>query len=639
MSAFFIIRLGKDSVKEIQTVDALKASPTVPLEISISCAQVPKDFAPGSYAFICLGSDNNKGTPTAWVRGLRAFGTLKKRQGGASYQETQILRLSITTVLQRSITPKDFLASSPAAYYWFSDIPVIGVNTFSNQTVQEIDVTDPNQDVRGLLYAIEAVQPGFKAQVLKRHNELTSLFDYTPPAPETLKTEKKISATDANLQTSQSDLLQHVPADWVLALAAKGFLLVSGPSGTGKSRTARDIGRLFDYPLESQYAATVNASRPAASLAFVPVGADWTDGTALLGFKNSFGPPRTVVSQDGTTQITNELWASPSALRLILRAHARPDQPHFLILDEMNLSHVERYFSDFLSVMESNRGLSAIDKFSLLDGESTALISGSLEATPHHPLEAEVAASLLGAGKGITFPDNLYVIGTVNVDETTYMFSPKVLDRAHVLELKAPVPSDYLQDRAKPLADAISVDRAKHILTLAAQRRRNGFWDVEGPFSLLEVVATQHPDMWDSTLIKLSVTKLLNGLQKLLKPIGFGFGLRTINEVCAYLTMFMELDDPKLFAVSGAPGWVGALDRAVLQKVLPKIHGSRRHLGTSLTALIQFCDGAAPSYKIGREQVVIAATEKLEITLPLSAAKLGSMISRLEATGYTTFVS
>ncbi len=85
----------------------------------------------------------------------------------------------------------------------------------------------------------------------------------------------------------------------------------------------------------------------------------------------------------------------------------------FLILDEMNLSHVERYFADFLSGFESNEKIHLHS-----NGNETQTISKK------------------NIPEKIRLPDNLFVIGTVNVDETTYMFSPKVLDRANVIEIK-----------------------------------------------------------------------------------------------------------------------------------------------------------------------------------------------------------
>ncbi len=128
---------------------------------------------------------------------------------------------------------------------------------------------------------------------------------------------------------------------------------------------------------------------------FAAVGADWTNREPLLGYPNALLPDTYVVPENG-------------ALQLIIDAIDNPDRPHFLILDEMNLSHVERYFADFLSAMESK--------------EPVFLHSGNTEYN--------------GIPPSITLPENLFIIGTVNIDETTYMFSPKVLDRANVIEFK-----------------------------------------------------------------------------------------------------------------------------------------------------------------------------------------------------------
>lgn len=131
----------------------------------------------------------------------------------------------------------------------------------------------------------------------------------------------------------------------------------------------------------------------------VPVGADWTDNTKMFGFYNPL----------------EEKYVSTPALDFILQAIKNPEIPYFLILDEMNLSHVERYFSDFLSAMESDEEipLYRLSKDKEIDEEQS-------EEIPEK----------------IKLPKNLFVTGTVNIDETTYMFSPKVLDRSNVVEYK-----------------------------------------------------------------------------------------------------------------------------------------------------------------------------------------------------------
>ncbi|MDZ7795200.1 MAG: hypothetical protein U5P10_16375 [Spirochaetia bacterium] len=137
---------------------------------------------------------------------------------------------------------------------------------------------------------------------------------------------------------------------------------------------------------------------------FVSVRSDWVDATDVFGYYDSFS---------GKYHITK-------ILKFIFEANENSDIPYFLIFDEMNLSKVEYYFSDVLSVMES--------KYLNDKGESVQ------EPVTLHSNPVEADDSLIEEVEKIYIPDNLYITGTVNIDETTYMFSPKVLDRANVLE-------------------------------------------------------------------------------------------------------------------------------------------------------------------------------------------------------------
>ncbi|MEY4488015.1 MAG: hypothetical protein RIQ79_523, partial [Verrucomicrobiota bacterium] len=131
----------------------------------------------------------------------------------------------------------------------------------------------------------------------------------------------------------------------------------------------------------------------------ISVGADWTSNEQVLGYADGLNPSRYVRTK---------------TLDLILRATSKPDLPHFLILDEMNLSHVERYFADMLSSIESDEPIHL---------HADRAPDGSPAIRDGVPGE-------------IKLPSNLFLIGTVNIDETTYMFSPKVLDRANVIEFR-----------------------------------------------------------------------------------------------------------------------------------------------------------------------------------------------------------
>ena len=638
MPNFYIVRLGKDSEKEIRALDAEHGKTAAPLTLTLSCSQVPQPFAVGDYIFIWLGSNNNQGADTDWVKGLRAFGKLAARSGGTGYNDAQALTLEVPLALPKSVTHHDLLAHAPAAFFWISNVPVVGLNTHSNQTVQVIKAADPRQNVRALFYALEIISPGFKADIASTYPELTTLFSYTPDDPTAGPAGDELPDVPDDVPVDVNVAPGSLPANWLVSLASKGFVLVSGPSGTGKSKTARDIARAFDYPLPYSFMASHRAARPSNSLAFVSVGADWTDGTPLLGFRNMFGPPRKA-ADDGSAAMTNERWDPPAALRLILRSIHKPDHPHFLVLDEMNLSHVERYFSDILSVLEANRGLSASDKVKILDAETVRLVADTLSQSDEYPLEKKVAGDLAKQGQGVTFPDNLFIVGTVNVDETTYMFSPKVLDRAHVLEMGAPDPLLYLNDEP-PLGDfELPFEDCLIMLQRSVSRRREGFWEREKPLTLVGQVIQAGNLAVDSVEISNTIRTLLVGLQHLLKPIGFSFAYRTMNELCSYMAVYFECGRPELFSADNTSGWVNALDRAVLQKVLPRLHGNRRLLGGGLGAVELFLRGQACSYTNGHEVVALSEEQRLPFALLQSAAKLRAMSMRLEATGYTTFVS
>ena len=165
-----------------------------------------------------------------------------------------------------------------------------------------------------------------------------------------------------------------------LSLKAKPFVILSGISGTGKTKIVQ------------WFAESVGATEENGQFVLIPIRPDWNDGSDLLGY----------------TDIKGDFIKGPLT-KAILHAEQHPDDPYFVLLDEMNLARVEHYFSDILSVMESRKWQ---------DGKM-------------------VTSTLLrdvSENKDIKLPTNLYIIGTVNMDETTYPFSKKVLDRANTIE-------------------------------------------------------------------------------------------------------------------------------------------------------------------------------------------------------------
>jgi len=211
---------------------------------------------------------------------------------------------------------------------------------------------------------------------------------------------------------------------YVLSLATKPFVMLSGISGTGKTK----IAQLFaDYICRNYIAAELTEEEREKlttkefeklieaecdkRIAFVPVRPDWLDNRGILGYYN----------------ILEQAYSSTRILRLLIEAAKEENQhkPYFIILDEMNLAKVEYYFADFLSIMESRTTDNE-------QGKKLHLHDGKKEDKGDKGIVYDADGTQIP--RMITIPNNVYFTGTVNIDESTYMFSPKVLDRANVIE-------------------------------------------------------------------------------------------------------------------------------------------------------------------------------------------------------------
>lgn len=208
-------------------------------------------------------------------------------------------------------------------------------------------------------------------------------------------------------QLAELHLAWHPPEDG--ALAKKRFVILSGLSGTGKTAILTHYARI--------YCRLAGVARPDAHCTVVAVSPDWRDPGGLLGYVNALTPDPTYLREP--------------ALAHLLDAAANPHQPYFLILDEMNLAHPEHYFAPFLSAMETG---------------------GRLDLHAHDSPFIDVPPS-------IPWPRNLFIGGTVNMDETTHAFSDKVLDRAFTIELwDVDLPKFFERRRARDVADVADID-------------------------------------------------------------------------------------------------------------------------------------------------------------------------------------
>jgi hypothetical protein len=275
---------------------------------------------------------------------------------------------------------------------------------------------------------------------------------------------------------------------------------------------------------------------------FLSVRPDWRDSRALLGYHNPL--------------LGSYEWTE--FLRFVLRAAENFRGPRedrvawFVILDEMNLAHVEYYFADLLSVLESGRDA---------EGWTREAIRIERPDLSEDQDDSDVPPA------AIHLPPNLYIVGTVNMDETTHAFSPKVLDRAFTIELSEVDFTDYPPARTGE-APAVIVDDERRAL-LDAFSHGGRFVGIDKG-EIAGIVDT-HPE----------IRVWLQGLNTLLARSQMQFGYRVFDEIASFVGAYESV-------VPQAS--VGeAFDLAVLMKVLPKFSGSASRLERPLLQVLAWC--------------------------------------------------
>jgi len=269
----------------------------------------------------------------------------------------------------------------------------------------------------------------------------------------------------------------------------KHFVILSGLSGTGKTQLA------IKYAMAVH--GLVNGERDPL-LFECPVRPEWTDPTALTGY----------------VDVLSNRYVVPRFLEAVLMATAQTESPVFVILDEMNLARIEYYLSDVLSCMETQGYLKLHSEDIAYEGSRGTSIPSELR-----------------------LPDNLFIIGTINVDETTNPVSDKVLDRASVIDMS-------------------SIDMPGFLVSL------------EG----------RYPDLKDA---RSACEAKLTEVHGLMQRYGLGFGYRLIEEFVRY----HSFDAAHLGSTAA-----DVTDQLLVQKVLVKLRGAERQR-TLLTSLEKACDG------------------------------------------------
>ncbi|MCI7009184.1 MAG: DUF3578 domain-containing protein [Parabacteroides sp.] len=369
---------------------------------------------------------------------------------------------------------------------------------------------------------------------------------------------------------------------YLTAIKSKPFLLLAGISGTGKSRIVRELARACWETGSEEY----KAQKP-KNFEMVQVKPNWHDSGELIGYVSRVSGKAEFVAGD--------------FLKFVAKAWEDLETPYFLCLDEMNLAPVEQYFAEYLSVVESRKrnddGMVVTDPILKKANEEWYFnLTASLTS------DEEIRKQF--NDEGISLPQNLIVVGTVNMDETTFSFSRKVLDRAMTIEMNEVDLYGGLIDRHERIG---KIGNNELVGTA-----------VEGVD-----VYSDNKDVCDIAI------GYLTKLNEILEGTPFKVAYRTRNEFLLYVVNNLpynknadgnELPQGHVIA--------RALDEITSMKILSRIEGDDTKVKESLL------DNLMNAIKLGLSKI---AGEENPVE-SVSIAKLKEMKDRLNS-GYTSFWS
>lgn len=387
-------------------------------------------------------------------------------------------------------------------------------------------------------------------------------------------TDKPKSAFAVNWQPSPEIKDNTSTFSALTALRTKPFLLLAGISGTGKSQKVQELAFMSCPDGELRDA----KSTTPGNYQLVEVKPNWHDSTELLGYYSALS---------GKYELTD-------FIRFTYKAIQNPNIPFFLCLDEMNLAPVEQYFAEFLSVLETRKKvdghivtqpLLTKEKFSNCELQKKMLVKENgdiIEGDKQYKMEflySESDTKIIQYLKdnGLHLPDNLFVIGTVNMDDTTHQFSRKVIDRAFTIEMNGGKMSDMFSSSSKLLLEY----REEPIPIEAFRSRFVRAYEVleDAQFSkYADYISKQVPLLLGDSdgTAKDNNPNSINGI---LNDTPFRVSYRVQNELILYLSVLIEnAGFPEVEAIDSLIS--EATLAILLEKILPRVQGEQKQLAT-----------------------------------------------------------
>ena len=434
-------------------------------------------------------------------------------------------------------------------------------------------------------------------------------------------------------------------AKYLSALRTKPFMLLAGISGTGKSRIVREFA-FKSCPVELQDA---DGTEP-GNYCMIEVKPNWHDSTELLGYWSNL----------------NKQYMFTKFVKFLIKAKMYPETPFFVCLDEMNLAPVEQYFAEFLSVLETrkhienNEGEVCIKSGVLVDQEYFKKVgevgnNSQGHAYPTCQTDRDIYMKLFDivdkaemekvpandaktlTEVGLTLPENVFIVGTVNMDDTTHQFSRKVIDRAMTIEMNGGNLADIFSDKdelvyaEQPLtignlqAKYVS---AKEVLTLCSTVKDNE--DIRN-----YIIGNGEEGL----------PQRLEEINKVLNGTPFTVSYRVMNELTIYLAVLLDQAKEKGEEVTldSFKGYVEtAIDKILLMKILPRVEGDDEmfHISDKERNANELSDQAEDGHEFTKldwlRQIAPQHNEDNQNDY-MAVDKLAEMIERLNRQSFTRF--